>query len=394
MPAARSVTGAAAVVGVGESAYYRAGQSPDDEFVLTVRAILAACDDAGLDPTLLDGFVSFSDDRNDPSRLACALGCAELRWSTMQWGGGGGGTSGAVQQAAAAVACGFAELVVVHRGLAQGQFGRFGRHRPTNARRDDPYLLPYGVLAPVHWCAPRAMRFFHDTGIDPSVQRAVAMASYHHAQSNPRAVMYGRPLTEDAYDASRWISEPFRLFDCCMENDGAAAMILTTAERARDLARPPAYVLGAAQGAGYREGALAWTGPEVGTANFRNVARHLWDSAGVGPADVDVAQSYENFTGGVVMSLLEHGFYEVEEAEEFLRLENLLAPGGRLPLNTSGGNLAECYVHGLELHLEAVRQLRGESVNQVPGAAVSFVSSGPFVAPASSVLFGTGEVLG
>jgi acetyl-CoA acetyltransferase len=115
--------------------------------------------------------------------------------------------------------------------------------------------------------------------------------------------------------------------------------------------------------------------------------------AGVGPKDVHVVQSYENFTGGVLMSLAEHDFFAPEDANEFLTFDNLIAPGGRLPLNTSGGNLAECYMHGLELQIEAVRQLRGESTNQVPGARVAMVISGPMVTPVSSMLLGTEDVL-
>ena len=115
--------------------------------------------------------------------------------------------------------------------------------------------------------------------------------------------------------------------------------------------------------------------------------------AGVGPADVDVVQSYENFTGGVVMSLIEHGFCKPEEANELLTFENLIAPNGKLPLNTSGGNLAECYMHGLELQLEAVRQVRGTSTSQVPDAKVSLVGSGPMVTPASDMIVGSEETL-
>src|SRR5207248_2040366 len=115
---------------------------------------------------------------------------------------------------------------------------------------------------------------------------------------------------------------------------------------------------------------------DYGAANFKSVARRLWETAEVGPADVDVVQSYEHFTGGVVMALCEHGFFEPEEANEFLTFENLAGPNARLPLNTSGGNLAECYVHGMQLILEAVRQVRGTSTCQVPDVQLSFVNSG------------------
>jgi acetyl-CoA acetyltransferase len=178
-----------------------------------------------------------------------------------------------------------------------------------------------------------------------------------------------------------------------MENDGAAALILVSAERARDVRQRPAYLLGVAQGSEYRNAARGHNAPTYGSSSFTTVAPHLYAMAGAGPKDIDVVQSYENFTGGVLMSLVEHGFFAPEEANEFLTLENLIAPTGRLPLNTSGGNLAECYMHGLELQIEAVRQLRGESPNQVPGARVALVISGPMVTPVSSMILGTDAAL-
>jgi acetyl-CoA acetyltransferase len=390
----RTLRGRVAVAGVGETTYYKRGGSPDAEFVLALKAILSACADAGLDPLELDGFASYSNDRNDPSRIAAALGLPELRFSNMQWGGGGGGGSAAVANAAAAIATGQAECVVVYRALAQGQFFRFGQ-APRQSAVSGEYALtiPYGLMSPAQMFAMRATRLMHEHGIRQEALRAIALASYHHAQSNPRAVMHGRPLTADGYDASRWIVEPYRLYDCCLENDGAAALVLVAAERARDLRCPPVFVLGAAQGSEHRAGASCHNAPDYATASFKTVAPRLYAMAGVTPADVDVVQSYENFTAGVVMSLVEHGLLEYEQANEFLVPENLIAPAGRLPLNTSGGNLAECYMHGLELQLEAVRQLRGESTSQVPDARVALVASGPMVTPVSDLLLGSAEAL-
>ncbi len=394
MSAPRTIRGRVAIAGIGETAYYKHGCAPESEFALALRAILRACEDTGIDPRQVDGFASYSNDRNDPSRLAAALGLPELRFSNMQWGGGGGGGSAAVGNAAAAVAAGYAECVVVFRALAQGQFQRFGAAPPGGTVSGEAALtFPYGLISPAQRFAMRVMRFMHDHGVRPEAQRAIALASYHHAQANPRAVMHGRPLTAEAYDASRWIVEPFRLFDCCMENDGAAALVLVAAERARDLRHPPAYLLGVAQGSEYRNAARGHNAPTYASSSFTTVAPHLWEMAGLGPKDVHVVQSYENFTGGVLMSLVEHGFFAPEEANDFLTPENLMAPGGRLPLNTSGGNLAECYMHGLELQIEAVRQLRGESTSQVPGARVGLVISGPMVTPVSSMLVGTGDTL-
>ena len=394
MAGARSIRGRVAIVGVGETTYYKHGRAPRSEFALALEAVLRACEDAGLDPRQVDGFASYSNDRNDPSRLAAALGLPELRFSNMQWGGGGGGGSAAVGNAAAAIAAGYADCVVVFRALAQGQFQRFGAAPPGGTVSGEAALtFPYGLISPAQRFAMRVMRFMHDHGVRPEAQRAIALACYHHAQANPRAIMHGRPLTAEAYDASRWIVEPFRLFDCCMENDGAAALLLVSAERARDLRRPPAYLLGVAQGSEYRNAARGHNAPTYASSSFTTVAPHLWEMAGLGPKDVHAVQSYENFTGGVLMSLVEHGFFAPEEANDFLVPENLIAPSGRLPLNTSGGNLAECYMHGLELQIEAVRQLRGESTSQVPGARVGLVISGPMVTPVSSMLVGTGDTL-
>lgn len=391
----RSLRGRVIVAGVGESGYYRRGEAPAPEFLLVVDAIEAACADAGIPVGVIDGFASYSGDRSYPSRLAAALGLRELRFSNLQWESGGGGVAGAVGNAAAAVATGMADCVVVFRGLAQGQFSRFGRakERPT-VSGEAAMTAPYGVMSWAQLTAMRTMRFLHERGVDEAAMRTVALVAYHHAQNNPRAVMRGRPLSPAEYDDARWITEPFRLYDCCQENDGAAAMLLVAADRKADLAKPGVYLLAAAQGASYRAAAPVHNDPEYGSAGFATVAPRLFDQAGVEPADVDVVQSYENFTGGVVMSLIEHGLCAYEEAKDFFTFENLVAPTGGLPLNTSGGNLAECYVHGLGLQIEAVRQLRGESPNQVPAARVALATGGPMVPVVSSALYGTAEVLG
>ncbi len=386
----RTLRGRAAVVGVAETEYYKWGRSPDAEFKMAIEAVLKACADAGIPPRAVDGFSSYSNDRSDASRLAAAIGTDELRFASMQWGGGGGGGSGAVANAAAAIATGQAECVVVFRALAQGQFGRFGQgpRRPTITGHP-AHTIPYGLMSAAQQFAMKVNRFLHDHQIGPEAQRAISLASYHHAQANPRAVMHGRPLDADTYDESRWITEPFRLYDCCQENDGAAAMILVSADRARDFDRPPCYVLGAVSGSHHRAGAPVHNTPEYASSSFPTVAPRLYRMAELTPDDVDVLQSYENFTGGVLMSIVEFGFCRPDEVHELFTVDNFLAPGGRLPLNTSGGNLAECYMHGLELNIEAVRQIWGESTSQVPGAEVSMVHSGPMVTPVSACVFGS-----
>ena len=312
----------------------------------------------------------------------------------MQWGGGGGGGSGAIGNAAAAIATGMADCVVVFRALAQGQFGRFGQGPQRNViAGDTAHTVPYGLMSAAQMFAMKVQRFMHDHGVEQSALRAISMASYHHAQSNPRAVMYGRPLTEEKYDNSRWIVEPFHLFDCCLENDGAAAMVLVSAERAAEIGHTPCYLLGAVSGSNHRAGASVHNAPDYATSAFKTVAPRLYDMAGVGAGDIDVLQSYENFTGGVLMSMVEHGFCEPDGCNEFFVKDNLIAPGGKLPTNTSGGNLAECYMHGLGLNIEAVRQVRGVSTSQVPDVDVSMVISGPMVTPVSCCIFGSEATL-
>jgi acetyl-CoA acetyltransferase len=388
-----SIKGRIAIVGIGETKWYKRGQAPEAEFKLCIEAIRAAAADAGVDPREITGFSSYSEDRNTPARLANALGVKDFAMSVMQWGGGGGGCCGAVANAAAGILAGYCDYAVVYRGLAQGQFGRFGQGAALNVIPGDMgYVMPYGMMSPAQLFVMRITRFMHEHGVNQSALRAVAMASYHHAQSNPRAIMHGKPLTEAAYDASRWITEPLHLYDCCQENDGAAALLLTTTERAAKLAQKPAVILAAASGGDPRAGefgASACNAPDYPTSNFKYVARRAFATAGLGPQDVDVLQCYENFTGGVVMSMVEHGFCQPEEANDFFTLDNFKAPTGRLPLNTSGGNLAEVYMHGLSLITEAVRQLRGTSPNQVPDARVSMVIGGPMVNPVSNLILGT-----
>ncbi|MEZ5595914.1 MAG: hypothetical protein R3E84_05905 [Pseudomonadales bacterium] len=390
----RTLRGRVAVVGVGETPYYKRGGSPDPEFKLALDAVRIACADAGIDPRAIDGFASYSNDRSDASRLSAALGCRELKFATMQWGGGGGGGSAALANACAAIATGLADCVVVFRALAQGQFGRFGQGpRRNEISGEGAFTVPYGLMSPAQMFAMKVTRFMHDHSVRQEALRAIALASYHHAQNNPRAVMYGRPLDEAAYDASRWIVEPFHLFDCCQENDGAAAMVLVSAERAKDFPHKPCYVLGAVAGSHHRAGAPVHNTPDYASSSFPTLAPRLYAMAGVKPKDVDVLQSYENFTGGVLMAMVEHGFCSPEDCNRFFVKERFFAQGGELPLNTSGGNLAECYMHGLGLNIEGVRQVWGESTNPVRDVDVSMVISGPMVTPVSSCIFGSEATL-
>ncbi|HXT81802.1 MAG TPA: hypothetical protein VN702_19750 [Acetobacteraceae bacterium] len=391
----RTLRGRTAIAGIGETTYYKHGQSPDSEFKLALQAIVKACEDAEISPHDIDGFSSYGNDRSEAGRLAAALGIKELRFSNMFWGGGGGGVCGAVGNAAAAVATGMADCVVAFRSLAQGQYARYGRGTGAPlVAGDDSFIIPYGVMSPAQRFAMKVTRFMHDHGIRQEALRAISLACYHHAQNNPNAVMRGRPLTEAAYDSSRWIIEPyFHLYDCCQENDGAAAVIVVPAERAKDTKHKPSYLLACGQGCDHRSAAPVHNMPNYPSSHFRQIAPRLYEMAKLKPSDIGNVQCYENFTGGVLMSLVEHGLVAAEQANEVLVKENLLAPNGRMPLNTSGGNLAECYMHGLELVIEAVRQIRGVAINQAPRNDTSIIIGGPMVTPVSSIILGSEAAL-
>ncbi len=382
------MNGQAAVVGVGETAYYKRGESPQSEFQLACEAIRNAVADAGLELRDVDGFTSYLDTRNDPVRLSAALGVDNVAFAARTWGGGGNGVAASVALADAAVSAGHAKCVVAFRALAQGQYGRYGQARPAQrvggARA---YSAVYGLLTPAHICAMQTARFMHEHGVSQDSLAEVALAAYAHAQRNPRALRFGKPLTREDYHASRWIVRPFHVYDCCPENDGAAAIVITTRERARDLRHKPVPILAAAQGLGRRDGAALFNEPSFPTAFYREVGRQIWERSGVTARDVQVAQFYENFTGPVLMALSEMGFCEPGEIDAFVAGGNLQWPGGRLPVNTSGGNLAEGYIHGFELINEAVRQVRGASTCQVRDVELSLAVSGPGFAPGSAVLF-------
>ncbi len=394
----RSIRDKVCVAGIGQTEFTKYGVITRPEFQLAVEAILAACEDAGISPSQIDGFASYSNDRNDPARLAHALGIPEFGFSAMQWGGGGGGGSAAVGNAAAAIHAGYANYVVVYRALAQGQFGRFGQSSASGRMTGGfAWETPYGVIAPVAWYAAQVRRHMHDYGTTSRQMGHVAVASSKHAQHNPRAVMYGRPITLEDHQNSRMIADPLRLLDCCLESDGSVAVILAPAERARDLKQKPVYIGGVSQGSGHRQSLGMGANYREGytTANFSEVAARLYRMAGMGPSEIDVAQVYENFTGMVLMSLEDHGFCERGGGGPFVeggRIEHKKvaeagAPyAGELPINTAGGNLAEGYIHGFELITEAVRQVRGTSTLQVDGARTCLVASGPGPSPLSDMI--------
>ncbi|MET9953204.1 lipid-transfer protein [Streptomyces sp. NPDC006339] len=376
--------GRAAIAGIGATEFSK--DSGRSELTLAVEAVQAALDDAGLVPGDVDGLVTFTMDTSPEITVAQAAGIGELSFfSRVHYGGGA--ACATVQQAALAVAAGVAEVVVCYRAFNERSGRRFGsgvQHREPSAEGAAlGWQLPFGLLTPASWVAMIAQRYLHTYGLTPDAFGHVAVTDRRHAATNPAAYFHGKPITLADHAASRWIAEPLRLLDCCQETDGGQAVVVTSAERARDLRHPPAVIVAAAQGAGrnqeamtsfYRDGLTGL--PEMGV-----VARQLWRSSGLGPGDIDVGILYDHFTPFVLMQLEEFGFCGPGEAADFVAAD-------ALPLNTHGGQLGEAYLHGMNGIAEAVRQLRGTSVNQIPGAARTLVTAGTGV-PTSGLILGT-----
>ena len=399
------------IVGVGESAYARWGKIGDvSEHALALQAIKKAVADAGLSIDDVDGLASFAEDRNDAVFLAAELGIPALRYASMVWLPGGGGGCAAIGNAAMAVETGQAEVVVVYRSLCQGQFFRFGNAGmdamappgdppPPTVQSASSMLLasmgvamPYGLLMAAAAYALPTRRHMHLYGTTHEQLGTLAVTFREHASRNPRAVMGHKPMTLDDYFASPMIADPHRLFDCCLESDGACAVVVTTEERARDLKSGRVEIVASEQGApqGYAFG--PFTNANVAdelyaTGGCEEMAGRLWAKAGVGPSDVDVAQIYDHFTGCVVMQLEDYGFCERGEGGSFVASGALAVDGGSLPTNTHGGSLSEAYIHGLNHVVEGVRALRGESTSPVDDAELCLVTSGACV-PSSAVLLG------
>ncbi|MCU7724258.1 lipid-transfer protein [Actinoplanes sp. KI2] len=368
---------AAAIAGIGATEFSK--DSGRSELRLAVEAVRAALDDAGLQPSDVDGLVTFMMDDNAEIAVAREIGAGELTFLS-RIGYGGGAACAVVQQAVLAVATGIARTVVCYRALNERSGRRFGQ-ATTAPGVDASWHYPMGLATPAAMVAMVAMRYLHDYGATTDDFGRVTVAARRYAATNPAAWFYGRPITLEEHRASRWIAEPLRLLDCCQESDGAVALVVTSVARARDLRRPPAVIAAAAQGSGpdqftmtsyYRDEMAAL--PEMGV-----VGRQLWGQSGLTPRDVRAAVLYDHFTPYVLLQLEELGFCGRGEARH-------LIAEGRLPINPNGGQLGEAYIHGMNGIAEAVRQIRGTAANQVAGDGPVLVTAGTGVPTSGLIL--------
>ena len=312
--------------------------------------------------------------------IARNLGCGDVT-AFAQVGYGGGAGCGVVGLAAMAVAAGQCDVAVAWRSRKRGAAATRPwanvSDRLSDARQ---WTRPFGMLRPVDEIAVLARRYLHEYGGTRAQLASVALTQRAYAARNPGAMLRGKPLTLDDYLSSRWISEPLCLHDNCLESDGAGAVVVCSVSRARDLRRPPVVVDAFAQALPQQHQTMTnYFGDDPLRGPSWACAARLWSLASVGPRDVDVAQLYDAFSPLVPLSLEGYGFCG--------RGEGLaMCEAGSLPTNTSGGGMAEAYVHGFNLIVEGIRQLRGESPNQVEGAEVSLVTSGEGVPTSALVL--------
>ena len=359
---ARFPRGEVAVVGIGCTPYSR--DSGASVFKLASEAVIQAVADAGLTLADVDGLCTFGpNDSISPNLLAQAIGIQSLSYYVDQFFGGSVSLT-MIGQATLALAAGVADCVVCYRainGRSGSRLNGSGRGGGGRLPWDMQFKYSAGVLAPAQEIALVARAHMLKYGTESEDFGRIAVLSRTNALDNDRAMMR-KPMTLDDYLASRWIVDPFRMFDCCLETDGAVAIVLARTDRARDLPHRPVLVQGAAWGGGIT---LINNGQrDLTDSPARPIAERLYATAGVSPSEIEFAELYDCFTYNVLSQIEGYGFSEPGGVPEMLRHGRFDRSGGTLPINTHGGLLSEGYLHGLNHVYEAVQQIRGEAAHR------------------------------
>lgn len=359
-----------AVTGVGETAYTR--ESGRSVLSLQLEASLKAIEDAGLRPADIDGVIPYAGGVVAEDFIT-NLGIPDLRFSALTPLGGASCVA-AVQCAVAAIAAGICNHVLVpvgRNGASQGRIGVRVQQMPQ-FRVVGEFEMPLGAIAPAQLYAPMARRHMELYGTTSRQLGEIAVSTRANAILNGNAVMT-KPLTIEDHQASRMISDPFRLFDCSLESDGACAIVVSATERARDLRKPPILVIGAAEGHPDSPSAITQR-PDMTRLGIAKAAARAFAMAGVTHDDIDVAEIYDCFTYIVLCQLEDLGFCGKGEGGPFVE-SGAIRLGGRLPVNTHGGLLSQAHMVGMNHVAELVRQLRGEAGKaQVADAEIGLVT--------------------
>lgn len=366
----------AVIVGVGETEYSR--DSGRSELQLAAEASLAAVRDAGLAPQQVDGFVTYTMDSNDELELQRCLGMPLLRW-TGRAPFGGVGCCASVQIAAAAVTAGYAEAVIVYRALNGRSGRRYGTPESSRAVGSGGQLhYAMGLDTGAKSYAAEAQQYLRRHDVTSEDLGNYVVATRAMAATNPRAMFYGKALSLDEHQSSRWIVEPWlRRFDCCLESDGGAALLVTSEDAARARGKPAVAIAAAAQahGIGARIAYDVYRRPEDILAAKEALVADVVRQAGIHPRETDLALIYDAFSPAVFTALEGFDICGLGEAKHFIAAgETGIA--GSMPVNPNGGLIGEAYMHGLNNIIEAVRQVRGEAANQVVGARTALVTGG------------------
>ncbi len=366
----------AVIAGIGETGYSR--ESGRSELQLAAEASLAAMRDAGLAADDIDGLVTYTMDSSDELELQRCLGIPLLRW-TGRAPFGGMGCCASVQIAAAAVGAGFADAVIVYRALNGRSGRRYGTPESSQAVGSGGqlhYAMGFDTGAKSYAAEVQDYLRRHDVSSE-DLGRYVA-ATRALAATNPRAMYYNKPLSLEEHQSSRWIVEPWlRRFDCCLESDGGAALLVMSEDAARKLDKREVRIAAAAQvhGMGRRIAYDVYRSHAEIAAEKQALVAELVRQAGLHPRDLDVALIYDAFSPSVFTALEDFGICDAGEAKRFIAAGET-QPGGAMPVNPNGGLIGEAYMHGVNNIIEAVRQLRGEAANQVAGARTALVTGG------------------
>ncbi len=385
----RTLKDQAVIVGIGQTEFSK--NSGRSELQLAAECVRDAIEDAGLEPTDIDGFSTFTLDATDEIEVARAVGCGDFTFYS-QVNYGGGAALGIVHHCAMAVATGSAKYAVGYRALNGRSGQRYSEGVSGNIITSDAihwgYYMPFGFLTPASWVAMFTQRYMHDTGCKSTDLAEVCIQQRKHAVNNPNAFFHGKELTMEDHQNSKIIADPFHLFDCCQESDGGCAFVVTTPERAKDLKQPGAIIHGIAQGSGDdQEQMTSFYRPDITRLpEYELVGKQMWEMSGLSPDDVDAAIIYDAFSSIVLFQLEELGFCGIGEAKDFVQ-DGALELGGRLPCNTHGGQLSEAYIHGINGVNEGVRLIRGTSVNQPEKNDCVLVTGGVGV-PTSAMVLG------
>ena len=379
MPELTDLRDQTCIVGIGETDYTRG--TPKSALELALEASMGAIEDAGLQPEAIDAVIlpNGAGSGGTAGDFCANLGLQDLHYTTSLQEMGGAMCVSAVESAAAALASGIAQYALIP--LAS----RFYSGRRARNVTSDPgtglqaaatirdYYAPFGVAAPPQhyaWMAQRHMQLY---GTTHEQLGAVAVAMRKHAQLHPNALMQRSPLTLEDYLSSRWISYPYRLLDCCLETDGVAALLMTTAERAKDLRKQPVYVAGVASGHPFPPHDIP-NRPDILTIGLDFCASRAYAMAGVQPSDINFAEIYDCFTGQAILQIESAGFCKKGEGGSFVE-NGRIELGGALPVNTHGGLLSQAHNTGMNHLVEAVAQLRHEAgPRQVQDAELGVVT--------------------